>query len=228
MIIRSFKIFLLACIISGIISFLHPVLSQTNDYKIRYDKSEEYDNKITFADSVNKKPVTKKSISAVFLGIGGGLSIPLSPFKNNSNVVFGALGRLEFASTSIFPVVIGVEVDYFSYSGADEFETQNSLNSLKTKIFSFGLNVEYSMAKIVRSSFTTPFLTIDVKNNLIDREYDDDTTFADLPREESKISIGAGIGFTLFVFDIYGKYNYMKGNSNIGVYIKTKVPILRF
>ena len=207
-----------------------PVLSQThtNQYKINLKKSIQKNSKVTFADSLNKKLVTKKSISAIFLGIGGGISIPLSPFINNSDVTFGILGRLEFASTSIFPFVIGGEVDYFSYSGSDEFKTQNLLNTFDTKILSVGLNIEYSLSKILRSSFTMPFLTIDVKNNLIKREYDSDTTFADLSREESKISIGAGFGFTLFIFDFYAKYNYMKGNSNIGVYTKTKIPIIRF
>jgi hypothetical protein len=63
---------------------------------------------------------------------------------------------------------------------------------------------------------------------LLKREYDVDTTFADLPREESKISVGAGFGFTLFIFDFYAKYNYMKGTPNITVYFKTKFPVIRF
>lgn len=221
MITRSFIIFVFA----GFYLSSSAVFTQT---KIDYSKLYQENSKTTFADSVTKKLVTKKTISAIFLGLGGGLGIPLSPFKNNSNVTFGALGRVEFGSTAIFPFVIGVELDYFSYPGADEFETQNLINSLKTKILSYGLNIEYSMAKLVRSSFTTLFLTADVKNNQINREYDSDTNFVDLPREESKISFGGGIGFTLFIFDIYGKYNYMKGNSNIGVYIKTKFPVIRF
>ncbi len=150
---------------------LSQTLENRNNSKNGFHKiGEQIDNKITFADSLDKKLVTKKTISAIFLGIGGGLSVPLSPFNNNSDVTFGVLGRLEFASTSIFPFVIGAEVDYFSYSGSDEFETQNLLSSFVTKILSYGLNLEYSLAKILRSSFTVPFITIDVKNNQISRD----------------------------------------------------------
>lgn len=178
-------------------------------------------------DSIDKKTY-RKNISAIFLGVGGGISIPMSGFKDNSDVTFGILGRLEFSSTSLFPLVIGGEVTYFSYNGSDLFKTTNLLSAFKTKIFSYGLNVEYSLTKIFRTAFTMPFLTVDVKNNSIKREYDDDTTMADLPRTASKISVGAGFGFTMFIFDFHVKYNYLKGNPNIGVYVKTKIPIIRF
>jgi hypothetical protein len=184
--------------------------------------------KVSPADSLSKKTFSVKSISAIFLGIGGGLSIPVTPFKDNSDVTFGILGRIEYASTKIFPFVIGGEVTYFSYNGADLFKTTNLLTNFKTKILGYGLNIEYSLTKIFRSSFTMPFISADVKNNSIKREYDDNKTFTDLPRQESKISVGAGFGFTMFIFDFHVKYNYMKNNVNVGVYVKTKFPVIRF
>lgn len=185
--------------------------------------------KKSFADSLTpKKLVTKKSISAVFIGIGTGISIPTSPFKNNSDVTFGILGRLEFGSTGIYPFVIGGEVDYFSYNGADLFKTTNLLTNYKTKILSVGLNIDYSLTKLLRSSFTMPFLSVDVKSNMIKREYDDSRTLDGLPREENKFSIGAGAGFTVFIIDFCVKYNYIKDNSFVMVTAKTKIPLIRF
>lgn len=181
-----------------------------------------------FQDSVTKKTSIKKSISAVFLGVGGGISIPASPFKNNSAVTFGILGRLEFSSTTIFPFVVGGEVTYFSYGGTDQFKTVNTLTNFVTRVLGYGLNIEYSLTKLFPSSFTMPFLTMDVKNNSIKREYDANKTYEDLPRKESKISVGAGIGFTMFVLDFHIKYNYLKNSSNIGVYAKMKFPVIRF
>jgi hypothetical protein len=205
-----------------------PAISQTvkNNLKLSYNQKRE--QHAFFNDSLNKGLKRSKSISALFLSAGGGISVPLSPFKTSSDVTFGILGRLEFSSYGIFPFVIGGEVTYFSYGGADEFKTVNLLTNFKTTILSYGLNIEYSLAKILRSSFTMPFLTVDVKNNMIKREYDDARNFDDLPREETKVGVGAGFGFTLFIFDFYAKYNYMKNNSHIGVYTKTKIPVIRF
>lgn len=178
------------------------------------------------------KPKEKKSgsfsLHGIFLSIGGGLSVPLSDFNSYSNVSYGILGRIEYSSTVIFPFVIGGEVDYFSYGGYDLYKTLHLLNSLDTKILSYGLNIEYTLSRLLNSSYTIPFLTIDVKNNIIKREYDENVTIDELQRKQTKVSIGGGIGFTLFVFDFVVKYNYMKTLSNIGVYTKVKIPVIRF
>ncbi len=177
------------------------------------------------------KPKTKSgkfSLSGFFLSVGGGLSVPVAGFNQNSDVAFGFLGRVEFSSTSIFPLIIGGEFNYFSYPGADQFKTLNVINNYKTRILSYGLSVEYTLSKLLNSSYTIPFLTLDVKNNMIKREYDGEANLEGLPREETKFSVGAGAGFTLFVFDFLVKYNYMKSLSNIGVYTKVKIPVIRF
>ncbi|MFI5211275.1 MAG: hypothetical protein ACHQIH_00185, partial [Ignavibacteria bacterium] len=202
--------------------------SQVNGNRFISGKSNIKSGNVSFADSLEKKLITKKSISALFIGAGGGLNIPTSPFKEFANPTFGILGRVEFASTSIFPFVIGAEVNYFSYNAPDEFKTTNQLSSFKTKILSFGLNLDYSLSKLIRSSFTMPFLAVDVKTNLITHEYDSGIFAVGPPLEESKVSIGAGVGMTLFVFDFIVKYNYMKDNSYFGVYTKIKIPVIRF
>ncbi|MCI0448922.1 MAG: hypothetical protein L0Y79_03935, partial [Chlorobi bacterium] len=183
--------------------------SQFPENKLKLLDKPIAEKKLTFADSLSKGLKRSKSISAVFLSVGGGISVPLSPFKTSSDVTFGILGRIEFSSYGIFPFVVGGEITYFSYAGADEFKTINLLTNFKTTMLSYGLNIEYSLAKILRSSFTMPFLAVDVKYNNIKREYDESRNFTDLPKEESKISVGAGFGFTLFIFDFYTKYNYM-------------------
>ncbi|HJY64511.1 MAG TPA: hypothetical protein VJ455_10175 [Ignavibacteria bacterium] len=183
-----------------------------------------------FQDTTKPKTFTKKTISGIFLGIGGGLSIPMSPLKDNSDVSFGILGRLDFSSTAIFPLVIGGEVTYFNFAGSDQFKTVNTLNTFQTKILSYGLNVEYSLTKIFPSAFTMPFISVDVKSNNIKREMDAGRSLdsLNLPATDSKVSIGAGFGFTMFIFDFHIKYNYMKDASNIGVYTKVKVPVIKF
>ncbi len=181
-----------------------------------------------YYDSVVVKTTGKKSISAIFLGLGGGINVPMNVFSETANPTFGILGRLEFSSTGIFPLVIGGEVDYFSYNAPDEFKTINLLSSFKTKILSIGLNIDYSLAKLIRSSFTMPYISIDVKSNNIKREFDEGRTFDGLPATESKISVGAGFGFTVFILDFSVKYNYMKNNSFVGVTTKTKFPVIRF
>jgi len=214
-------IIMLVFIISGLLFSQYKYEKQT-----KYFKYSGYE----VTDTVKPKAYYKKTISGIFLGIGGGISIPLSPLTDNSNVSFGILGRVDFGSTAIFPLVIGGEVTYFVYNGSDLFKTTNLLNTFKTKIFSFGLNLEYSLTKIFPTAFTMPFISVDVKSNSIKRELDAGRSLdsLNLPAKDSKVSVGAGIGFTMFFFDFHIKYNYMKDASNIGVYTKVKIPVIKF
>jgi hypothetical protein len=189
-----------------------------------------YGSSNNFQDTTKpkKKKVKSFSLHGIFVSVGGGLSIPLSDFNAYSNVSYGILGRLEYSSTVIFPFVIGGEIDYFTYAGYDLYKTLHRLNNLDTTILSYGLSIEYTLARLLNSSYTTPFLALDVKNNIIKREYDDNVTIDELQRNQTKVSVGAGFGFTLFVLDFVVKYNYMKTLSNIGVYTKIKFPVIRF
>ncbi len=178
-------------------------------------------------DSNKQEKKHKVSISGIFLSIGTGLSVPLAQFSSKSNPVFGILGRLEFASTATYPLVFGGEVSYYSYSGKDNFMTQNLLTGYQTKIFSYGLTAEVTFARLIKSHYTIPFICIDVKSNKITRVISG-STLPDIPLKESRVSVGAGFGFTLFVLDFYLKYNFMKDLSSFGAFAKIKFPILRF
>lgn len=188
-----------------------------------------YTTGYTLLDTVKSVKKTSDIVhSGIFLSIGGGLSVPLRDFSNNSNPTFGILGRLEFGSTFLFPFVPGVEIDYFSYAGSDNFITPLFLNSLRTKIFSFGVSFEYTLSRLLNSSYTIPFITIDVKSNKITRVVDPPSISIGYPVKDSRVSIGFGFGFTLFIFDFTVKYNYMKELSNLGFYTKIKFPVVQF
>jgi hypothetical protein len=182
-----------------------------------------------YMDSTKKETTVRKiKLSGLFLSVGGGLSVPTHEFIDNSLPSFGLLARVEFSSTAIFPFVIGGEIDYFSYTGQDQFKTLNQLNNYQTKIFSAGLTVEYALSRFFNSAYTIPFLALDVKTNKISRVYDAGVTLSNYPGKESRVSIGAGFGFTLFVMDFVIKYNFEKELSNLGVYTKIKFPVIRF
>jgi hypothetical protein len=183
-------------------------------------------------DTTKQKPRNhhiSSTLGGIFLSAGTGISMPLGEFNNNSNVTFGVLGRIEYSTISIFPLVLGGEVTYFSYGGADDFKTQNLLTTFNTKILSLGLTAEYALSKYFRIVYTTPFITADVKYNMIKREISPaGTNLQNLPEKENKVSGAIGAGFTLFVLDFSVKYIYMKDASGIGIFAKVRFPLIRF
>jgi hypothetical protein len=187
-------------------------------------------NRVSKSDSAKQERTHSVSISGIFLSAGTGLSVPLAHFNSTSNPVFGIFGRLEFASTAIFPLIIGGEVDYYSYSGNDNYMTQNLLTSYQTKVLSYGISAEVTFARLIKSHYTIPYICIDVKSNKITRSISgiSGSTLPNIPLKESRVSFGGGFGFTLFVLDFFVKYNYMKELSSFGVFTKIKFPVLRF
>lgn len=180
-------------------------------------------------DTTKKESKKRKvSISGIFLSAGGGLSVPIAQFNSTSNPKFGILGRIEYSSTSIFPVVVGGEISYFSYTGSDNYKTKYFLTTFNTKILSVGLTLDVTFSRLLKSYYTIPFICLDLKTNSIKRDISGHSSLPDVPVKESKISVGAGFGFTLFVMDFYVKYNYMKELSSIGVFTKIKFPVIRF
>jgi len=152
---RSFKTaatLLLAAILSL------PVYAQVNlpitASKLSLAKNQEKLSDISLPDST--QPTKRKfSNTAIFMSLGGGLNVPLRVFKDNSVASFGILGRLELGSTKIFPFVVGLELSYFKYNGSSTFTTVYTLNTFDTKIFSYGLSVEYALSQffIPRTAF---------------------------------------------------------------------------
>lgn len=207
------------------------LFSQKNNFKadqikLNFDKQNSQSK--MFSDTLKKKLVTKRSINAIFIGFGGGLSVPTGKFMETANPSFGIMGRLDFASTGIFPFVISGEVSYYAYNSPDEFRTINLLTGYRTKILSFGINIDYSLSGFIRSSFTMPYLSVDVKSNNIKREFDAGRKLEGLTPTETAVSVGAGVGFTMFILDFTIKYNYLKNNSYVSVTTKTKFPVIRF
>ena len=181
-------------------------------------------------DSTRNESTTKKiSIGGIFLSAGFGLSIPLAQFNSTSNSKFGLLGRVEYSSTTIFPFVIGGEISYFSYSGADNYLTQNFLNTFQSKIFGAGLVIDFALSRFLKSYYTNPFVTLTLKSNSINRVISGNgTTLPNVPTHERKTSVGLGLGFTIFVVDLYLQYTYMKDLTSIGIFSKIKIPVIRF
>ena len=180
-------------------------------------------------DTTSKQRHISPSLGGIFVSAGTGLSVPLGQFNSNSGSSFGLFGRLEYSSISIFPLVLGGEIAYFSYGGTDEFKTQNLLTTFDTKVFAIGLTAEYALSKYFNITYTTPFITADVKYNTIKRDIEPSgVKFENLPEKDNKISAGIGAGFTIFVFDISVKYIYMKDMTTVGVFTKIKFPAIRF
>jgi hypothetical protein len=182
------------------------------------------------ADTI-KKPETKvkiKKAGGIFISPVLGAEFPIKDLNANSKYAFCFGGRLEYSSLNIYPFVIAATIQYQNHSGADDFKTMNLINSLNTKITSYGICVDVLLNKYLKSSFTIPFVFLEARSISVKREVSPEANFPNLKSTDNTIGIGGGFGFTLYIFDIYTTYMSAKDYSTISIKTRIRFPLLKF
>jgi hypothetical protein len=174
------------------------------------------------------KSVQSINAGGLFIAPFIGFEFPLQQFSDNSKSSFVAGVRLEFAHSKIYPFVVGGLFQYESHEGTDEIKTSNFLSTFKTNITSFGGSVDIILNKYIKSDFTIPFATIEVKVMNIQREILPDNFNPGFALTDNVIGIGGGLGFTVFIFDIYTVYNYAGDYSTVGIKTRFHFPLIKF
>lgn len=168
------------------------------------------------------------SISGIFISPHIGISFPISEFRDNSRAAFFYGAKVEYASTSIFPFVIGGFFQSQKHLGSEDFKAENRINVLETTLTQFGGSVDILLSRILPTYFTLPLATLEVSQISINRVITPAANNPGLQESDSKIGLTAGLGFTLFIFDILGKYTYAGEYSSFNVSTRFHFPLIKF
>lgn len=181
-------------------------------------------------DTVKNNQVQKnlKKPGGIFICPVLGAEFPTKDFVSNSKYAFCIGGKLEYSSMSIYPFVIGATIQYQNHDGADDFKTLNLINSLNTKITSFGVNIDVILNKYLKSTFTIPFIFVEARSVNVKRIVSPPEYFPNLKSTDNTIGFGGGAGFTLYIFDIYATYFSAKEYSTISIKTRFRFPLLKF
>jgi hypothetical protein len=169
-----------------------------------------------------------KKPGGIFIAPVIGAEFPTKGFNANSKYTISLGGRLEYASTSIYPFIIGATIQYQNHNGSDDFKTLYLINSLSTKITSYGISVDMILNKFLKSSFTIPFVFLEARSLSVKREVSPASNYPDLKSTDNTIAFGGGGGFTLYIFDIYASYLSAKEYSTISIKARFRFPLIKF
>ncbi len=172
--------------------------------------------------SSNPKP------SGIFIAPTLGIDFPMNEFADNSTYSVSYGFKLEYASISIYPIVIFGQFQIQNHPGSDAFKTLNILSSAETKITSFGGGIYILLNKYLKSNFTMPFLVADVKFYDVKRIISPEKSIEGIKMTDSKVIFSTGLGFTLFIFDIITSYNFAKEYSTLSVKTQFRLPLIKF
>jgi hypothetical protein len=172
--------------------------------------------------------IKAKKLGGIFISPVLGAEFPTKGFNDNSKYGFCFGGKLEYSSMHIYPIVIGATFQYQRHEGADDFKTLYLINSLTTKMTSYGLSVDLLLNKYLKSSFTVPFIFAEIRMVNVKREVSPESNFPNLKSTDNTIGFGGGFGFTLYIFDIYTTYLSAKDYSTISIKTRFRFPLIKF
>lgn len=189
-------------------------------------KAQGSDTVIT--GKTSELPRVDPNPSGIFISPMLGIVFPIKTFKDNSKSALTYGIKLEFASLKLYPFIFGISYDHSSYSGSEELKSQYYLNTMTTKIDAFSFNVDFIVNKYLNSNFTTPFITLDLKYLLVERTIDPDINIPGINKSDNIFTFSAGMGMTLYIFDIIGFYQFAKDYTSFGFKTRFHFPLLKF
>lgn len=178
--------------------------------------------------SNGKNKVQKLSMGGLFLAPNIGISYPLGTFASNSGVGFVWGAKLEFAFSKLYPFVPGLIIESQDYKGAAGFISNNLLTDFSTEVLYYGGSIDIILNKFLRSDFTTPVFSGEVKFATITRTITPDVSIEDIQANESLLTFSTGLAFTLYVVDLGIKYTYADVYSNLNLQMKVHFPLFKF
>jgi len=212
-------------------AYTQNVLSK--DYFKNYNFLNEGKSKISKDDSSKiisgKSNVKKVNTGGIFLAPYIGYAIPTGLFGDQSNTGFLWGVKIELAYSRLYPLIFGFIYENQSIPGNPEFTTTNSLTSFQTDMNNIGGSVDLLLNKYIRSNFTSLILSLEVKYSKVVRTITSNISeLEDLPGDENLLIYTAGLGFTIYVFDLAGRYTYADHFSNVSFLMRIHIPVVKF
>jgi len=195
---------------------------------VLYSQDERGEQQIDTTNKIKTYVASNPKPAGIFIAPTLGFEFPLQEFADNSKYAISYGAKLEYASISIYPVVIFGQFQYQNHPGSDIFKTQNLLNSAETQITSYGGGVYFLLNKYLKSNFTMPFLVAGVKLYNVKRILSPDISIEGIKTTDSKVVFSAGLGFTLFIFGIITSYNFAKEYSTLSIMTQFRIPLIKF
>lgn len=197
---------------------------KANPFKLRYSNFK----RDTTVGKIDKTKTQKSKFGGIFISPAIGVSFPFGSFNDYSTSGFIYGFKAEIAYNKLYPFIFGILYEDQTNPGNAEFTTTNILNKYDTKITSFGGSVDIILNKFIRSNFTTPVLTLEVKYSSIVKDIEPATTDPDIPGDKNLLTYSAGIGFTIYVLDLVSKYTFASEYSNLNFQARIHIPLFKF
>lgn len=212
---------------SSALSQSFPDLS-LNKSKIKYSFQTDKLFKDTIKTAPGKSKVKKLSFGGIFISPNLGVAFPVGVYGDSSISGFLYGAKIEIGFSKLYPFVLGFVYENQKNSASPEFINSRFLTQFETEIVSLGGSLDILLNKYIKSNFTTPIFSLEIKYATITRQVSPAEPLPGIVMDESLLTYSAGLGFTIYVFDLSTKFTFANDYSSLIFQAKFHFPIVNF
>jgi len=164
----------------------------------------------------------------LFFALGVGPRIPVSDFANSQTIGVGITGEISYTDNEYIPLFFYGRIGYEHYPGSIDFYRKTDYSSVTVNVVPLNIGARLFFPPIVEDIvILIPTFEIGATVAIFEKshQFKTDTGRNSFLEDYTKGGFHVGAGFTMFLIDVIGYYNYLPGNENLSAEIKLRIPV---
>ncbi len=164
----------------------------------------------------------------LFFSVSVGPRFPIGDFADNQNIGVGGDVALSYTDNKFLPVFFYGKLGYQHYPGRQNFYQISDYSSFSSNVFLVELGTRYYFKPIFDDAvLLMPIVEGGISFAYFEKlhQYKLGLGKDDFIEEVFKTGFHIGAGFSMFLLDVIGYYNYFHNNQYISIDLKIRIPI---
>jgi hypothetical protein len=173
------------------------------------------------------EPPAERAVG-LFFSVGLGPRFPISNFSNSTDLGYGINVELSYTDNEILPFFLYLKSGFEQYPGSQKFYQVTSYSNYSINSIPISLGARYYFKPLMENILLfIPMAeaSVNVNNSSILHQFKESSNRSNYTANMTKVGFSAGIGFSTFLIELMGSYNYYQSNEYVSMDLKIRLPL---
>lgn len=164
----------------------------------------------------------------IFLGFGVGPRLPIGEFSSSSELGYGVNFEISYTDNEYLPFFLFAKAGYEVFPGSQSFYQTSEYSTFSTNAIPVNLGIRYYHKPLLENIILLiPMVEVSVQYNYFQKlhQFKPSSGRPNFNEENGKLGLSIGAGFSMFMMEILGTYNYFQTNQYLAVDLKIRLPL---
>ncbi|GJQ62272.1 MAG: hypothetical protein SCALA702_13250 [Melioribacteraceae bacterium] len=177
---------------------------------------------------ISAQLLTLGQARGAFLSVEVGPRIPLGDLANYSSYGPGFNSTFSYTDNKLFPFFVYGTLGYAHFPGDQDLYKQTNYSSFSTNVISLSAGVRYYFKPLLENIvILTPVVDAGGSIGIFEKahRYKIDSGLLNFTEDTFNVGAHVGAGFSMFILDVLGYYNYFHGNQFLSLNFRVTIPV---